>query len=225
MFRLLITFIIRYLKMVYRLHKTRNKFRDSVIYEGVVVEQSSLGKYVVLFRDVYVYLSKIGNHTYIQKKTAIYNTEIGPFCSIAENVVVGLAGHPTHFISTHPSFYDSTQPLPYAFVEGVKFNNVLIPTKIGADVWIGYGAQIKAGVVIGPGAVIAAGAVVTTDVPAYSIVGGVPAKFIKKRFNEELCQKLEESQWWNLSIVEIKGLSKWFDQPEKFLAEYDKVKK
>lgn len=225
MIKLLIVFIIRYLKMVYRLNKTRKAFPDSVIYEGVVVDQSSLEKYSVLFRDVYVYLSKIGKHTYIQKKTSIYKTDVGPFCSIAEGVVVGLAGHPTHFISTHPSFYDSTQPLPYFFVEGTKTENILSQTKIGADVWIGQSAQVKAGVEIGPGAIVAAGAVVTSNVPAYSIVGGVPAKIIKKRFSEEICQKLEESQWWNMPHDKLKSLSAWFDQPEKFLVEYEKVKK
>lgn len=225
MIKLLITFFIRYLKMVYRLNKTRKAFPDCVIYEGVVVDQSSLDKYVVLFRDVYVYLSKIGKHTYIQKKTSIYNTEVGPFCSIAEGVVIGLAGHPTHFISTHPSFYDSTQPLPYFFVEGTKSENILGRTQIGADVWIGQGAQIKAGVVIGPGAIVAAGAVVTSNVPAYSVVGGVPAKVIKKRFAEELSQKLEASQWWTMSQDKLKNLSPWFDQPEKFLVEYEKVNK
>ena len=67
---------------------------------------------------------------------------------------------------------------------------------IGNDVWIGYEAVIMAGVHIGNGAIIAARAVVTKDVPPYTIVGGVPARPIRKRFDEEVIQELETLQWW-----------------------------
>ena len=69
---------------------------------------------------------------------------------------------------------------------------------IGNDVWIGYEAVIMAGVHIGNGAIIAARAVVTKDVPPYTIVGGVPARPIRKRFDEEVIQELETLQWWEL---------------------------
>lgn len=68
---------------------------------------------------------------------------------------------------------------------------------IGNDVWIGYEAVILSGVTIGDGAVIGARAVVTKDVPPYTIVGGVPAKTIRKRFPQETIDRLEKLQWWN----------------------------
>ena len=68
---------------------------------------------------------------------------------------------------------------------------------IGNDVWIGYEAVIMAGVHIGDGAIIAARAVVTKDVPPYTIVGGVPARPIRKRFDEEVIRKLETLKWWD----------------------------
>ena len=75
---------------------------------------------------------------------------------------------------------------------------------IGNDVWIGYDAVIMAGVRIGDGAIIGTRAVVTKDVEPYSIVGGVPAKEIRKRFSPEVIKKLMELQWWNWPIEKIK---------------------
>ena len=75
---------------------------------------------------------------------------------------------------------------------------------IGNDVWIGYEAVILSGVTIGDGAIIGTRALVTKDVPPYTIVGGVPAKPIRKRFDEETIQKLEEIRWWNWEEDRIK---------------------
>lgn len=75
---------------------------------------------------------------------------------------------------------------------------------IGNDVWIGYDAVIMAGVRIGDGAIIGTRAVVTKDVEPYSIVGGVPAKEIRKRFSPDLIEKLQSLQWWNWSQDKIK---------------------
>lgn len=76
--------------------------------------------------------------------------------------------------------------------------------KIGNDVWIGYEAVILSGVTIGDGAIIGTRAVVTKDVPSYTIVGGVPAKPIRKRFDEETIQKLKEIRWWDWEEERIK---------------------
>lgn len=74
---------------------------------------------------------------------------------------------------------------------------------IGNDVWIGYEATILSGVTIGDGAIIGAKAVVTKDVPAYSVVGGVPAKEIKRRFDADTIQKLQQIKWWDWSYEKI----------------------
>ena len=75
---------------------------------------------------------------------------------------------------------------------------------VGNDVWIGYEAVIMAGVHIGDGAVIAARAVVTKDVPPYTIVGGTPAREIRKRFDEETIARLLELQWWDWPTEKIR---------------------
>lgn len=75
---------------------------------------------------------------------------------------------------------------------------------IGNDVWIGYNAIILSGVKIGDGAIVATGAVVTKDVKPYEIVGGIPAKVIRKRFSDEVIIKLQKMKWWNWSVDKIK---------------------
>ena len=75
---------------------------------------------------------------------------------------------------------------------------------IGNDVWIGYNAIILSGVKIGDGAIVATGAVVTKDVKPYEIVGGIPAKVIRKRFSDEVIIKLQKMKWWNWPVDKIK---------------------
>lgn len=104
----------------------------------------------------------------------------------------------------------STYPFPIFFEEwGLDVKDI---TKawdnkgdivVGNDVWIGYEAVILAGVTIGDGAIIGARAVVTKDVPPYTIVGGVPAKPIRKRFNEETIDILLKLKWWDWSKERI----------------------
>ena len=74
---------------------------------------------------------------------------------------------------------------------------------IGNDVWIGHNVIIVGQVVIGNGAILAAGSVITKDVLPYSIVAGVPAKLIKKRFSDSIIKEIEALQWWNMSALEL----------------------
>lgn len=84
-------------------------------------------------------------------------------------------------------------------------NSVSKKTVIGNDVWIGFGAIIISGVNIGDGAIVAAGAVVTKDVPAYAIVGGVPARVLKMRFPSTVLEKLLSLKWWRFSPWQLNG--------------------
>ena len=127
---------------------------------------------------------------------------IGKFCMIASDVkfIMNGANHLTDTISTYPFaiFGNGWEKA----MEGKTYPNKgdLI---IGNDVWIGHNATIMAGVKIGDGAIIATNATVVKDVEPYSIVGGNPAKEIKKRFDDATIEKLLELQWWNWSIEKI----------------------
>ena len=123
---------------------------------------------------------------------------IGKFCSIAcgAKFLFNCANHTLKSLSTYtfPLFFEEWD-LPKSDVVSAWDNKGDIV--IGNDVWIGYDAIIMAGVTIGDGAIIGTRAVVTKDVEPYSIVGGVPAKEIRKRFSTDIIARLQELQWWN----------------------------
>lgn len=193
------------------------KFRNSKIHVFSSISlDTTIGESCVIFSEAVLSHSKIQRHTYIQKATTIVNTVIGSFCSIGANVKIGLPDHPLHFVSTHPAFYDPSQPLMKSFTTSIQ-HQARKKTILEHDVWIGDGAFIRSGVTIGTGAVVAAGSVVVKDVEPYSIVGGNPARHIKYRFSDEIVVGLLKSKWWMLSDTELSQLSQEFIDPQLFV--------
>lgn len=119
---------------------------------------------------------------------------IGKFCSIAANVQFLLGGnHHPEWCTTYP--FNVLLPDLYPNLEHCAATKGDI--FIGSDVWIGNDVTILSGISIGNGAIVANGAIVTRDVPSYTIVGGVPAKKIKNRFDEDTIIKLGHMRWWD----------------------------
>ena len=130
---------------------------------------------------------------------------IGKFCSIAYGAkfLFNCANHTLKSLSTYtfPLFYEDWE-LDKAYVASAWDNKGDIV--IGNDVWIGYEAVIMAGVHIGDGAIVGTRAVVTKDVPPYTIVGGIPAKEIRKRFSPDIIEQMQALKWWDWSVDKIR---------------------
>lgn len=127
---------------------------------------------------------------------------IGKFCMIASDVtfIMNGANHLNEAITSYPFAIFGKD---WAKAMDGKTYPTKGNTTIGNDVWVGYGATIMPGVKIGNGAIIATKSVVTKDVEPYSIVGGNPAKEIRKRFSKEDIETLQQIEWWNWSIEKI----------------------
>lgn len=157
------------------------------------IEDSKLDEYVNIQRNNLIYSSSFGRYTYTGKNLTCWNSKVGSFCSISWNVSIGGANHDYHKVTTSAFLYSDIFNLKGENSGYDRFDDKCI---IGNDVWIGCGATICRGVEIGDGAVIAANAVVTKDVDPYSIVGGVPAKLIKYRFDKDIIENLLKIKWW-----------------------------
>lgn len=169
---------------------------------------------------------KLGYASYIGPNSSL-NAQVGRFTSIASGVNTVAGNHPTNtMVSTHPAFFSKKKRCGITFVDETIFEEVTYADSekhhvlIGNDVWIGANVTILNGVHIGDGAIIAAGAVVVKDVPPYTIVGGVPAKEIRKRFTPEQIDFLQTYQWWNKDFDWLVKNAKYFCNIELFTEEF-----
>ncbi len=211
------------------LMKRRFKKKGCKIARNVTVSTGTkLEHKIVVNRKCNISNSSIGYGSYISHSCNYTNSIIGRFTSIASHSEVIRGSHPTKkFVSTHPAFYSIMKQSGFTFVDKNIFQDYnfadedkKISVIVGNDVWIGYGAKILEGVNIGDGAIIAAGAVVTKDVEPYSIVGGMPAKHIKYRFEKKYIDFLLEFRWWEKSFEWIEKNAKLFDDIEKLYEKY-----
>ncbi|PVY79637.1 hypothetical protein C7414_105320 [Cupriavidus alkaliphilus] len=163
-------------------------------------------------------LGKIGSFSYIGENASILSRpEIGRFCSIARNIIIGEAEHPMDFLSTSPVMYskrywkdmdyvaDYYDACAVGIKEAAKAFEGRYPianqsVAIGNDVWIGEGVFIRRGVKIGDGAIIGSRSIVNKDVEPYSVVAGAPARRIRMRFSDSVIEKLLSLKWWNYDI-------------------------
>lgn len=183
----------------------------------------------------------VGRYTYGYKWLLEYYPiaeKIGRFCSINRTAKIW-NNHPVHYVTTHPlldhrmffSFDKQKKRQEYCMKYGKFFDNAEYedsplrnnsPVLIGNDVWIGANVVILPGVKVGDGAILAAGAVITKDVEPYAVVGGVPAKTIQKRFDDEMIEMFLDIKWWDWSIEKIEGNIELFYQPNAFCKKFGK---
>lgn len=208
----------RYLKKKrnIRYHKT-SFIGFSVICEG----NNGFSKHTTVASSHIGYASYIASNSHFQK------TKIGRFTSIGPNVKCVFGKHPSNtFVSTHPSFFSLNPPVNLKLTEKQLFEEFAKPKDavgkytivIGNDVWIGANVSIMDGITIGDGAIVAANALVNKDVAPYTIVGGIPAKAIKKRFNQNDIDFLLSLRWWDKPLSWIKKHAPYFENIQQLKA-------
>lgn len=188
----------------------RSQGKSTVYLKNVVKDPT------ITVGDYTIYDDFVNNPEEFEKNAVLYHypecnhdrLTIGKFSSIAcgAKFLFNAGNHSLKSLSTYtfPIFFEEWGlPSDVDSVSEAWDNKGDII--VGNDVWIGYEAVIMAGVTIGDGAIIGARAVVTKDVPPYAIVGGVPAKFIKKRFDDQTIAKLQKLKWWDKDESWIKS--------------------
>lgn len=185
---------------LYRWHRLRSLvIRLCQRLEGHLMFSQTMRDILLRYHEV-----EVGAYSYgdvLRPNVLPPGTRVGRYCSVGKELIVRRRDHPLDRMSTHPAFYD--RRIGLLKVDTIP-SNLENPLTIGNDVWIGDRVLILSGCKsIGNGAVLAAGSVVTRDVPAYAVVGGVPARLIRMRFDQDHIAKLEESNWWEKSLSEI----------------------
>lgn len=172
---------------------------EPTIHTEATVVDCDLGVWTEVGKGTMMKEVTMGDYSYITQHCHVVWTTIGKFCSIANSARINPGNHPTWRATQHHSVYRAEAyglgEDDHDFFQWRKDDWVTI----GHDVWIGHGVTVTAGVTIGNGAVIGAGAVVTKDVEPYTVIGGVPAGFIKRRFSEAQAEALTKIALWDWS--------------------------
>lgn len=170
--------------------------------------------YNKLHGNAWLASTSLGRMSYVSS-ARISRANIGRFCSIGFEALIGLGDHPAALLSTHPSFYSNLGQSGHTFSDRQNFEEFKT-IQIGNDVWIGARAVILGGVSIGDGAIVAAGAVVVHDVPPFAIVGGVPARILRYRFDDAIRVAILDWRWWELPMERLAALAVDFSSPKEW---------
>ena len=183
--------------------------RNVQLVGGSSLTRVDIKEYVTINHGCLVFDSQIESYTYIAQENLVGHVSFGRFCSVGPRVIFGCGTHPTHLISTSPVFYSSVEHCGISFSEQ-DYVEEQSPIQVGHDVWIGAHAYLRNGITVGSGAIVGAGAVVTNDIPPYAIVGGVPARIIRYRFDEQTIAALLSLEWWKWSQEKLRQVQPLF---------------
>lgn len=177
---------------------TKRLSERPTIHPSARLLQCKVGQWTDIGANCMLMESTLDDYSYLAGDAQIVYSTIGKFCSIASHVRINPGNHPMDRVTQHHSTYrrveygfDTEDDM--AFFQWRRDHHCTI----GHDVWIGHGAVIMPGVAIGTGAVIGSSAVVTKNVAPYSIVVGVSARPVRKRFDEATIEVLLRIAWWD----------------------------
>lgn len=200
--------------------RTRSLGPEPTLHDPVWITDSELGAWTELREHTRVNDSVIGDYTYLMERVQLDYATVGNFGSVAAAARLGPTNHPIDRPTAHHFTYRAE-----AYDLGTDDESVFEwradqPVEIGHDVWIGHGAIVLPGVTIGNGAVVGAGAVVTEDVAPYTVVAGVPAEPIRRRFSEDVAARIEATEWWHWDHATLADRIDAFRDLETFLDRY-----
>jgi phosphonate metabolism protein (transferase hexapeptide repeat family) len=179
---------------------------EPVIDPTAQVRQAVLGRYTEIGARTAFVESSMGDYSYVVNDSNVIYTTIGKFCSIAAHTRINPGNHPmqrasqSHFSYRASAYFEDAEDDAEFFAWRRS-----TPVTIGHDVWIGHGAIVLPGRTIGTGAVVAGGAIVTKDVAPYSIVAGNPARLIRRRFPEDIAERLTALAWWDWEHAKLRA--------------------
>lgn len=205
-------------------HNPRSPVRlreEPLLANDAEVLNCHLGRYTEIGSRSSLTETEMDDYSYCCEQCQIIYSKIGKFVNIASSVRINPGFHPIERPSLHHFTY---RPARFGFAgqddeEFFQWRRVQ-QVSIGHDVWLGHGCVVMPGVSIGNGAVVGSCAVVTRDVPAYSIVAGVPARVLRHRFNRQIAARLEATRWWDWSHEELGERLVHFKDIHFFLARY-----
>lgn len=190
--------------------KVAKKLRGKAILKSTVHPTSKIesGSQVVN--------SSVARHSFCGYDCEITDCDIGAFCSIANEVVIGGGRHPIEWVGMSPVFYEGRDSVKAKFSEHKRVAR--LRSTIGNDVWIGRRAIIRQGVRVGHGAVIGMASVVTKDVEDYAVAAGCPARVLRLRFDSETVAELLRIRWWEFDDSALAEYAQYFTNPNEFIA-------
>jgi len=193
---------------------------EPTLHDPVTISESELGAWTEVRRGCRLNESTLGDYSYLMERVQLDFAHVGKFGNVASDARLGPTNHPVERPSAHHFTYRSALYDLGDDDESVFAWRADQPVEVGHDVWIGHGATVLPDITVGNGAVVAAGAVVTHDVEPYTVVGGVPAEPIDRRFPPDVAARLEAIEWWDWDHDTLSDRVAEFRNLGAFLAAY-----